>query len=281
MCITRNHVVKIINPLISHGGVTFTDTMCQMFFFFNATILLTMYIILRVVLPRHSWGLYGDLVFGFPSGADVFRPNILWSTPPHPKIHQVQVTSMASPSMPKIICVWQACDGLNRVSSRCISPKMVYRHDMMCRQMHKATNILRALGRMLFCHNAKFWYLHGSWFLIFLEPHLNAAGTSASACSPSSMESWLVDPVSPGLTSLHSFDSDLGMPSSQLLVSWLTGNASSTCGTMVGLLLHLPDSIFTFFCSKLWQMGNRKCQCRVQLCPSLSMGCTTYTCKCG
>ena len=58
------------------------------------------------------------------------------------------------------------------------------------------------------------------------------------------MESGLVNLVKAGSTGSCCFDGDLCMPSSQLLVSQLTGNASSTCGTGVGLLLPLPPQHF-------------------------------------
>ena len=122
--------------------------------------------------------------------------------------------------------------------------KMLYMHDMMCRQMHRPTHISKTLGRMLFCHKAKLWYLHGSWFLIFLELHLSEVGTSSSAWSSSSVESGLVNPFGPGLASLQCFDGEPGMPSSQLLVGQLTGNTSSASGTGVGSLLLSPSTAF-------------------------------------
>ena len=84
ICDKKNHVVKVINLLINHGGVTSTNTMCQVFF----SVLphyFAMYIAFRVALPRFSWGGCGELSFGFPSGAVAFEPNIVWYTPP---IHQ-------------------------------------------------------------------------------------------------------------------------------------------------------------------------------------------------
>ena len=152
----------------------------------------------------------------------------------------------------------------------------------MCRQMHKPSHISMAQGRISFCNAAKFWYLNGSWFLIFLELCLSGAGMSSSAWNPSSMESGLVYPFFPGPTSLHCFDSELGMPSSQLSAGQLTSNASSACGTGVGSLIPSPSIAFSHSsCSRLWLMGNGKFQCRVQLYPSPSMGYTTYTGKFG
>ena len=114
----RNHFVNIVNLLINHSGCTSTNTMCQVFFFSMLPHYFTMYIAFWVALPRHSWDLYGELSFGFPSGAAALGPNILWSTPLIQKSTK-ESTSMVSPPMPKIVCVWQTCDGSVRVSSRC------------------------------------------------------------------------------------------------------------------------------------------------------------------
>ena len=79
----------------------------------------TMYIIFRVVLPRHLQRLYGKLSFGFSSGTAAPRPNILWSTSPIQN-STIEVTLMASPSIAGIIFVWQIWDGSNRVCLHCI-----------------------------------------------------------------------------------------------------------------------------------------------------------------
>ena len=50
-------------------------------YFAHTTLLYYCVYILRVVLPRHSWGLYGELSFLLSGGAAV-RPNILWLTLP-------------------------------------------------------------------------------------------------------------------------------------------------------------------------------------------------------
>ena len=55
LLITFNHVV---NLLINHGRVTSSDTVCQVLLY--CTI---MQIVLMVVLPRQSQGLYGELSF--------------------------------------------------------------------------------------------------------------------------------------------------------------------------------------------------------------------------
>ena len=125
-------------------------------------------------------------------------------------------------------------------------------HEMMWRQMHRPTQILNTLGRMSFCCNAKFQYLHGGWFLIVLELHLGGTGASLSTWSPPSMgPCWLTQ-----LTWVRwfmLFDGELGMPSVQLLVRWSTNNASFMCGTGIGS--SLDPSPFTEFslsyCSRL------------------------------
>ena len=63
--------------------------------------------------------------------------------------------------------------------------------------MHRPTQILKAPGRMSLCHNVKFWYLQGGWFLIILELYLSGTGVSLSAHSPS-LGSVLFDMVEPG-----------------------------------------------------------------------------------
>ena len=73
------HVNKkgITDLFINYGGVNSTNTMCKVVFFSLLTHCFAMYITFRVALPRHSWSLYGELSFGFPSDAAVPRPNIL------------------------------------------------------------------------------------------------------------------------------------------------------------------------------------------------------------
>ena len=95
--------------------------MCKVFFQ-ELPYYFTMYIIFRVLLPRHWQGLYGVLSFGFPGGSAVLRPNILWSTPTVQK-STIKSTLMVSLSIPKFVYVWQTCDGLNTVSSYCILHK--------------------------------------------------------------------------------------------------------------------------------------------------------------
>ena len=121
---------------------------------------------------------------------------------------------------------------------------MLYRHNMMSRQMHRWSHMTKASERMLFCHNAKFQYLHGSWFLVVLKLHLSGTGMSSSAWSHSSVVSGLVDPVDPQSTGLHWFGVELGMPSGWLSFSQSTCNASSACDTGFGSLLPPPQQHF-------------------------------------
>ena len=135
-------------------------------------------------------------------------------------------------------------------------------------------------------HSAKFWYLHRSWFLIVLELHLSETGMVFIASSPSFVRSGLVDlvnPVNSGLTSLHYFGTELGMPSSQPSVRQLAGNALSTCGTGGGSSIG-PNPSTEFLhsaCSRLLLMDNRSFLWKVWLHPSPYIGCTTYAGKCG
>ena len=89
--------------------------------------------------------------------------------------------------------------------------KMVCMHEMMRRQMHRPTQILKAPGRMLLSHNEKFCYLYGSWILIVLKLLLSVTGVSLSAQSPLSVGLMLVDPVNPESNGLHCFEGELDM----------------------------------------------------------------------
>ena len=192
---------------------------CTRCFFQVLLYYFTVYIVFRVVLPRYSWGFYGELSFGFLGKADALRPNILWSTSPSQK-STIKSTSMVSPSMPKIIHVWQTCDGSNRVLHIVFPMKKLYRHDIMWRQMHRPIQISKAPGEMLFCHNAKFHYLHGGQCLIVLNLHLSRTGI------------FTLEPFIHGIlaqsTSSCCFDGGLVMPSIWCLVGKSTHNASST-----------------------------------------------------
>ena len=91
--------------------VTSTDTLHQVL-----QVLLycsTVYIIFRVVLPRHSSSLYGELSF-FPVG-QLHSGQISFGPLPLIQKSTIESTSMVSPSMSEIICVRQIYGGLNSV----------------------------------------------------------------------------------------------------------------------------------------------------------------------
>ena len=156
---------------------------------------------------------------------------------------------------------WKLCTGMTWCAGKCTGQPTYQRYWGGCH-----FSILQNSGTSMEL------VLHFSW------AHLSGADASLSAWSPSSPESGLVNLVGPGLTALHCFDGELGMPSSQLSVGWSTSKTSSACGTGVGLLLLSPSTALSqLSCSRLWLMGNRKFLYRVWLHPSLSMGCTTYT----
>ena len=59
---------------------------------------------------------------------------------------------------------------------------MVYGHDMKCRQICRPTQASRMLGRLVSANNAKFWYIHGSWFHVACVPCLSGAVWSGLPC---------------------------------------------------------------------------------------------------
>ena len=124
-----------------------------------------------------------------------------------------ELTWMVSPLISGIMCVGQICSGSNPVFSTVFPMKTMCTHEMMWRQMHRPTQILKAPGMMSFCCNAKFWYIHRNWFLIVLQLHLGGTGASLSAWSPPSVGSILVNPVDPRSNGLCCFEGKLSMPS--------------------------------------------------------------------
>ena len=103
----KRNVAKVNDLLINHGGVTSTNTMCQVSLFLMLPHGLPMYLVSGIILPRHWQSLYGES-FGFPGGAVALRPNILWSTPPIQK-STIKSTLVVSLPIPGIVCVWQTC----------------------------------------------------------------------------------------------------------------------------------------------------------------------------
>ena len=233
--VKKKNVAKGINLLIHHGGVTSTNTNCQVsFFFFNATPLFH---------PASCFWVYTAQALMEPLWEVLWLPWWgSWTWTKYPLVHSpiqkstIELTSAVSPPMPMIICVWQTCDGLSRVLFSLYLLKTVCRHDKMYNHMHRPPDQSKILGWVPFCHAAKFQYLNGSWFLIFLEIHHSRAGASLLPWSPSSTESRMVNPVSSRPTSSCCFDSEQGMLSGQLSVGQLAGNASFFCDTRVDSL---------------------------------------------
>ena len=174
---------------------------------------------------------------------------------PHQKIqhgwypYQCQESCMLG----RFVVVWIRC------SNTVFPMKTMCTHEMMWRQMHRPTQISKALGRISFCCNVKFWYLHGGWFLFDLKLYLGGTGASLSAWSLPSVGSMLVSPINPKLNGTCCFDGELGMPSSWLSVGWSTGNVSFLCGTGVSSSLDPspPTEFSPYFCSRLLLVGNR------------------------
>ena len=120
--------------------------------------------------PRVSMGVtLLDFFFGW---AAALRPNILWSTAPIQK-STIETTLMGFPSMLKWVV--PSRHGMEQV--KCVYTilpmKTVYRHDIKCRQIYRPTNTSQMPGRLVSASNAKFWYLHGSWFQVVCVPHLS------------------------------------------------------------------------------------------------------------
>ena len=162
------------------------------------------------------------------------------------------------------------------VSSRPVMDQVEWFHTVLLRKMHnvqanaQANPHVKGTGKGIILPCCKILVPQWGWF-----PHFSWALPEWSRHIIGSLETFICR-VWTG------WPSELGMPSGQLLASWLTGNASSACCTGVSLLLLSPYTAFSHSsCSRLWLMGNRKFQCRVWLCPSPSMGHTPHTGKSG
>ena len=120
----------------------------------------------------------------FLSGAAVLGQNILWSNPPSK--NQPQRLHWWSPHPCQ---KWSVSDRSMIVQVECLHivffPKALYRHVYEVQTGVQTSHILKALGGVLFHCSAKFWYLHGSWFLVVHALHLSAAGWSWPAWDPS------------------------------------------------------------------------------------------------
>ena len=51
--------------------------------------------------------------------------------------------------------------------------KTLYRQSTICRQTHRPTHASQMLVNPVSASRPKFWYFHGSWFLVVLVPHLS------------------------------------------------------------------------------------------------------------
>ena len=100
------------------------------------------HLFLRDGTTTHSQSIYWAYSPGFfSSGAAVLRANNLWSTPP-PKIHHRDYID-GIPLNAKMSGAWQKWDGTSKVCLHYTSHKMVYRHDIRWRQMHRPTHASR------------------------------------------------------------------------------------------------------------------------------------------
>ena len=72
----------------------------------------------------------------------------------------------------------QKWDGTSKVFLHYTSHKMVYKHDIRGRQMHRPTQASRILGGLISADSKKLWYHHGSWFHIVHVSCLTGAGWS-------------------------------------------------------------------------------------------------------
>ena len=114
-----------------------------------------LYIAVRVILPRHSQTLYGELSFLFSPVEQLHSDQIYFGPLPTSKKSTIETTSMESPSMPEIVS-----DRSMMVQVECLHtvliPKALYRPTMRCRQMCRPSHISKALGGVFFCYGAKF-----------------------------------------------------------------------------------------------------------------------------
>ena len=109
----KRNVANIVNFLINHGGVTSTNTMCWVSLL-SAMLshCFTLHLVSWVIWLRHSQSFYGEAL-GFPGGTVILRLNILQLTPLQRST--IESSSVVSPPMSGIVCVWKTFDGLSRV----------------------------------------------------------------------------------------------------------------------------------------------------------------------
>ena len=108
------------------------------------------------------------LLVSFSGGAAALRPNYLCSPPPIQK-STIEIALREFPSMLK----WVVPGRNGMVQIKCVYTifpmKMVYRHDIKWRQIHRPTHASGMLSRLFF---------HGNWFHIAHVLHLSGAGWS-------------------------------------------------------------------------------------------------------
>ena len=121
--------------------------------------------------------LYEGYSLGFFLVRQLHSDQIIFGPLPHPK-STIEMTLMESPSMLKVSDAWQKWDGTSKVCLYYTSHKMVYKHDIKWRQMHRPTQASRMLGRLVSANSVKFWYHHGGWFHVVCVLHLSGAGWS-------------------------------------------------------------------------------------------------------
>ena len=112
---------------INLGGIISTHTVHQGYLLLLQMLLgcFTLYITFRVILSQHSQSLYRELTVWFISGGvAVHRPKCPLVHSPIQK-STIATTSMESPSMLEIVCIWQIWDVSSRVSSHCTLPKSI------------------------------------------------------------------------------------------------------------------------------------------------------------
>ena len=147
--------------------------------FFNATLLFYHVHHLQGHTAQTLMGPLGSCSLVFPMG-QMHSDQISFGPLPPTKIHH-RVNIDAIPINAKKHCVWQTCDGLNRVSSHCIPPEngVKAQHDVQANA--QANPHIEGIEKMLFCHNANSGISMGVGFSYFFSFTLVGAGASLLA----------------------------------------------------------------------------------------------------
>ena len=138
----------------------------------------TIYIAFRIILSRHSQGFYEELTVWFVSGEAAVHKTKCPLVPPKPKIyHRNFINAVPHPSQKLFVF-----DRFKMFQVECLytvlSQKALYRPTIRGRQVWRPSHISKASGEVLFHCSAKFWHLHGSWFLVVHVLCLSGAGWS-------------------------------------------------------------------------------------------------------